>query len=72
MAEHSWIASEVMQEHLQNLMSQGFMTAVELLTYHVPENPASPVPVGAYIVACVMVYEQGFSVPSHQFFHSLL
>jgi hypothetical protein len=53
-------------------MSQGFMTAVELMTYRVPENPASPVPVGEYIVACMMVYEQGFSVPSHQFFHSLL
>jgi hypothetical protein len=30
MALQGWITSEVMQEHMQKLMSQGFMTAVEL------------------------------------------
>jgi hypothetical protein len=46
MAELGLPTSEVMQEHLQNLMSQGYMTAVELATCHVPEDPASLVPVG--------------------------
>jgi hypothetical protein len=38
--------SEVMQEHLQKLMSQGFMTAAELATFLVPKDPASPAPAG--------------------------
>jgi hypothetical protein len=42
MAESIWPALEVMQEHLQNLMSQGYMTAAELATYCVPEDPSSP------------------------------
>jgi hypothetical protein len=46
MEEFFWIASEIMQEHLQNLMSQGYMTTVELVTYHVPEGPASPISMG--------------------------
>jgi hypothetical protein len=41
MVESSWPAFEVMQENLQNLMSQGYMTAVELATFCVPEDPAS-------------------------------
>jgi hypothetical protein len=51
--------------HLQDLMSQGFLTATELATYHVPEDPASLMPVGGYMVACMALYEHGFSVPSH-------
>jgi hypothetical protein len=39
-------ASVVTQKHLQNLMSQGYMTAVELATCHVPEDPTSPALVG--------------------------
>jgi hypothetical protein len=31
-----------MKEHLQNLVSQGYMTAAELATYRVPDDPASP------------------------------
>jgi hypothetical protein len=58
--------------HLQDLVSQGFMTMVELVTYHVPEDPASPVPAGGYIVAYTVFYERGFGAPSHQFLHSLL
>jgi hypothetical protein len=52
MAELGWIVSEVTQEHLQNLMSQGYMTAVELVTCCMPKDPTSPVPAGGYIVAC--------------------
>jgi CxxC motif-containing protein (DUF1111 family) len=72
MAEQGWTASEVTQEHLQHLVSQGYMTATELMTYRVPEDPASPVLAGGYIVTCVAFYERGFSVPSHRFLHSRL
>jgi hypothetical protein len=46
MAELGCSASMVMQEHLQNLMSQGYMTAAELATCRVPKDPGSPAPVG--------------------------
>jgi hypothetical protein len=46
--------------------------AVELATYHVFEDPVSPVPAGGYAVACAVFYERGFSVPSHRFLCSLL
>jgi hypothetical protein len=72
MAESCWPVSEVTQEHLQNLTSQGYMTTTELATCHVPEDPASPAPMGGYIVSCVAFYEQGFGVPSHQFLCLLL
>jgi hypothetical protein len=65
MVELGWPASEVAQEHLQNLVSQGYMTMEELATCRVPEDPASPVPVGGYTMACVMFYDRGFGVPSH-------
>jgi hypothetical protein len=48
------------------------MTEVELATYHVPEDPASPAMMGGYVMVCTVFYEQGFGVPSHQFLHSLL
>jgi hypothetical protein len=44
-------------EHLQDLVSQGFMTAVELVTYRMPEDLASPLPVGGYMVAHMAFYE---------------
>jgi hypothetical protein len=72
MAEMGWLTSEVMQEHLQNLISQGYMIAVELATGRVLEDLASPAPVGGYIVACAMFYERGFGVPSHGFLRLLL
>jgi hypothetical protein len=72
MVESSWPASKVTQEHLQNLMSQGYMTATKLATYCVFEDPASHAPTGGYVVACMSFYEQGFGVPSHRFLHSLL
>jgi hypothetical protein len=57
MAESSWPTSEVTQEHLQNLISQGYMTAVELATCHVPEDLASLAPVGGYVMACAALFE---------------
>jgi hypothetical protein len=42
MIESGWTASVVTQEHLQNLVSQGYMIAAELATCCVPEDPASP------------------------------
>jgi hypothetical protein len=57
MVELGWTSSEVIQEHLQNLMSQGYMMAVEIVTCRVPEVPASPINVGGYIVACTSFYE---------------
>jgi hypothetical protein len=72
MAEMGWTVSDVTQEHLQKLVSQGYMTVAELATCRVPEDPASPIQVGGYIVACVVFYERGFGVPSHRFPCSLL
>jgi hypothetical protein len=51
MAELGWTASVVMQEHLQNLVSQGYMTTTKLATCHVLEDPTSPAPVTGYFVA---------------------
>jgi hypothetical protein len=65
MAEQCWIPLEVMQAHLQDLVSQGSMMAADLATCRVPEDPASPVIAGGYMVACVSFYERGFGVPSH-------
>jgi hypothetical protein len=65
MAESGWTSSEVTQEHLQNLVSQGYMMVVELTTYCIPEDPASPVQAGRYVMACMRFYERVFGVPSH-------
>jgi hypothetical protein len=46
-----------MQEHLQNLVGQGYMTTVELATRRVHVDPASNVLVGGYIMACVAFYK---------------
>jgi hypothetical protein len=72
MVELGWTASEVTQEHLQNLMSQGYMIVVELATCHLPKDPTSPIQVGGYIMACAVFYKWGFGVLSHQFLRSLL
>jgi hypothetical protein len=47
------------------LMSQGYMTATELATCHVSEDPTSPTLMKGYVMACVEFYERGFGVPSH-------
>jgi hypothetical protein len=65
MVEQGWSLSEVMQAHLQDLMSQGFMTTAKLASCRLPEDPTSPMPAGGYVVACATFYERGFSVPSH-------
>jgi hypothetical protein len=65
MVELGWTASEVMQGNLQNLMSQGYMMAAELVTCRMPEDPASPVQVRGYVMASVVFYEWGFGVPTH-------
>jgi hypothetical protein len=57
MAVLGWTASKVMQEHLQNLMTQEYTTVAELVACHVPEDSASPVLAGGCIVACVAFYE---------------
>jgi hypothetical protein len=57
MVEMSWPVSELMQEHLQNLMSLGYMTTTKLASYLVPEDPASPAPVRGYVMTCVVFYD---------------
>jgi hypothetical protein len=57
MAEPSWPTSDIMQEHLQNLVIQGYMTMAALAACRVPEDPASPTPMRGYIVACAVFYE---------------
>jgi hypothetical protein len=52
-----WTTLEVMQEHLQNLVSQGYTTVAKLATCCVPEFPVSPAPAGEYIMACVEFYD---------------
>jgi hypothetical protein len=72
MAGLGWSASVVMQEQLQNLVRLGYMTVAKLATCCVPEDPASPILAGGYVVECVAFYEQGFGVSSHQFLLSFL
>jgi hypothetical protein len=48
------------------------MTVAELATCRMPEDPASPMPMGGYVVTYAKFNEWGFSVPSHWFLHSLL
>jgi hypothetical protein len=57
MAEQGWTPLEVMQAQLQNLMSQGFMTAAELMTCCLPDDPTPPMPVEGYVVAFAPFYE---------------
>jgi hypothetical protein len=72
MAKAGWTTSEVTLEHLQNFVSQGCMSAVELATSRMSEDPAFPAPMGGYVVACAAFHEQGFGVPSHRFLYLLL
>jgi hypothetical protein len=65
MVEFGLPAPEVMQEYLQNLVNQGYMTMAELATYRVLEDPTSPVSTGGYVVAWGGVPEQGFCLPPH-------
>jgi hypothetical protein len=69
--ESGWPTSEVMQEHLQNLVSQGYMTVAELATCHVPKDPASLALAGRYVMACVEFYRRGFGVLSLPLWYKL-
>jgi hypothetical protein len=57
MVETRWPELEVTQEHLQNIVSQGYMTTMEFATCLVPVDPVSPTPVKDYIVVCAALYE---------------
>jgi hypothetical protein len=57
MEELSWLMLEIPQEHLQNLVCQGYMIVVELATYRVPVDPVSPALAGGCVVACMAFYE---------------
>jgi hypothetical protein len=48
---------ETMQEHLQNLVSQGYMTTAELATCRVLADPAFHTPGAGYVKACLAFYE---------------
>jgi ribosomal protein S8 len=56
MAHSGWPASKVMVEHLQNLISQGYITSVDIATGRVLEDHVSPASVGGYVMACVAFY----------------
>jgi hypothetical protein len=47
----------VTREYLQNLVSKGYMTAVEFATYLVTVGPISPALVKGFVVACAAFYE---------------
>jgi hypothetical protein len=68
----AWPALVVTQEYLKNLVSKGYMTAAEFVTCLVPVGPVSPTPAKGFVMACVVLYEWGFGLPSHRFLHSLL
>jgi hypothetical protein len=48
------------------------MMVAELVTCHMTEDPASPIQVRRYIMACAAFYGRGFGAPSHRFLCSLL
>jgi hypothetical protein len=68
MAEQDSTPSTVMQGHMQNLAKQGFMTATELMTYRVPEDPTFPVPVEGDKVSFLAFYKNRFGTPLHQYY----
>jgi hypothetical protein len=57
MAKLSLPTSEVTQEHLQNLISQGYMIEVVLANSSVPIDPTSLASAGGYVVASVAFFE---------------
>jgi hypothetical protein len=56
----------------ENLVGQWYMTMVEIAACRVPEDLASPIQAGGYVMACMTFYEWGFGVPSHRLLRSLL
>jgi hypothetical protein len=57
MVELCWPVLETTYEHLQNLVSQGYMRVAELATFHVPADPTFPAPGVGYVMACSTVYK---------------
>jgi hypothetical protein len=57
MVESSWLASDTTWEHLQNLVSKGYMTAAEFVTCLVPVDPIFPALMKGYVVVCAAFYE---------------
>jgi hypothetical protein len=57
MAELDWALLETTLEHLQNLLSQGYMAVAELATCLVPTEPAFPAPGAGYVVECWAFYD---------------
>jgi hypothetical protein len=72
MAEQDSTPSTVTLGHLQKLMKQGFMMAVELRVCCVPEDPAFPTPTEGYVVSFAAFYDRGFGMPPLGFLHLLL
>jgi hypothetical protein len=64
MAELSWPVSEVTWEHLQNVVTQGYMIVAEFATCLVPVDPTSPDLERGHVVACAAFFELGFGMPS--------
>jgi hypothetical protein len=65
MTEWDWIPSIVMPDHLQILLSHGFMEVAELEACRVQEDHAFPAPTEGYMVSFVVFYERGFGMPLH-------
>jgi hypothetical protein len=57
MAELDWALLGTTLEHLQNLLSQGYMAVAELATCLVPTDPAFPAPRAGYVVECWAFYD---------------
>jgi hypothetical protein len=65
MAEWDWTPSTITLGHLQKLVKQGFMMAMELVACRMLEDPMFPAPAEGCVVSLVASYEQGFGTTSH-------
>lgn len=74
MAGQDWYKTKTNLQRLQDLVSQGFMTAAELASSRVPVALDAPEPSEAegYVVAFEAFYERGFGMPAHPFLGRLL
>jgi hypothetical protein len=54
-----------MLSHQQKLMKHGFLSAAELETYRLSEDPALTTPADGYMVSFMAFYERGFRAPPH-------
>jgi hypothetical protein len=65
MVEQDWITCKITQGHMQSLMNQWFIMAVEVAPCRVPEDRAFPTPAKGYMVTFVAFYERGLCGPLH-------